>query len=44
MSQRRYEGSLVWFRRDLRVYDHAALYHALKDSRAVHCVSSSSAN
>jgi len=29
--------SLVWFRRDLRDYDHAALYHALKDSEQVVC-------
>ncbi len=27
--------SLIWFRRDLRLDDHAALYHALKSSRAV---------
>ena len=33
-----YERSLVWFRRDLRLFDHAALYHALKQSRAVFCV------
>ncbi|OAM51461.1 deoxyribodipyrimidine photolyase [Methylovorus sp. MM2] len=31
------QTSLVWFRRDLRDYDHAALYHALKSSTAVHC-------
>ena len=30
--------SLVWFRRDLRDYDHAALYHALKSSEQVFCV------
>src|SRR5450830_430199 len=30
--------SLVWFRRDLRDFDHAALYHALKDSTQVYCV------
>ncbi|MEZ0331423.1 MAG: deoxyribodipyrimidine photo-lyase [Methylophilaceae bacterium] len=29
--------SLVWFRRDLRDFDHAALYHALKDSKQVYC-------
>jgi len=28
---------LVWFRRDLRDFDHAALYHALRDGAAVHC-------
>ncbi len=30
--------SLVWFRRDLRDFDHAALYHALKSSSQVYCV------
>ena len=29
---------MVWFRRDLRLFDHAALYHALKNSHAVFCV------
>lgn len=29
--------ALVWFRRDLRVDDHAALYHALKSAREVFC-------
>jgi deoxyribodipyrimidine photo-lyase len=33
-----YSRSLCWFRRDLRLHDHAALYHALKNSAAVHCV------
>ena len=28
---------LVWFRRDLRAYDHAALYHALRDHDRVWC-------
>ena len=32
-----YAKSLVWFRRDLRDYDHAALYHALKSSAHVYC-------
>ena len=32
-----YKKSLVWFRRDLRDFDHAALYHALKTSKAVYC-------
>ncbi|HSI38050.1 MAG TPA: deoxyribodipyrimidine photo-lyase [Methylotenera sp.] len=32
-----YTKSLVWFRRDLRDYDHAALYHALKTSTQVYC-------
>jgi deoxyribodipyrimidine photo-lyase len=31
-------AALVWFRRDLRVHDHAALHHALKAHRRVHCV------
>src|SRR3954471_14648791 len=31
------DGALVWFRRDLRVADHAALYHALKAARQVWC-------
>jgi deoxyribodipyrimidine photo-lyase len=29
--------SLVWFRRDLRVFDHAALHHALTRSKIVYC-------
>ncbi|MGV8990461.1 MAG: cryptochrome/photolyase family protein [Thiobacillus sp.] len=33
-----YPIALVWFRRDLRDYDHAALYHALKRARQVFCV------
>src|SRR6185312_9559796 len=37
LESKRYDRALVWFRRDLRAYDHAALYHALKDSRAVYC-------
>lgn len=35
---RRFERALVWFRRDLRVDDHAALHYALKHSRQVWCV------
>ena len=31
------DTALVWFRRDLRAHDHAALYHALKAARQVHC-------
>ncbi len=31
------ESALVWFRRDLRDFDHAALYHALKHARQVVC-------
>jgi len=30
-------SALVWFRRDLRFTDHAALYRALNASRAVRC-------
>lgn len=37
-TQQQYTKSLVWFRRDLRDYDHAALYHALKSSNQVFCV------
>lgn len=33
-----YQRSLVWFRRDLRDYDHAALFHALESSLQVYCV------
>jgi deoxyribodipyrimidine photo-lyase len=29
--------ALVWFRRDLRDFDHAALYAALRESGAVYC-------
>ena len=31
-----YPSGLVWLRRDLRVHDNAALYHALKNCRQVH--------
>ena len=30
-------AALVWFRRDLRAYDHAALHAALRSGGAVHC-------
>jgi deoxyribodipyrimidine photo-lyase len=30
-------NSLVWFRRDLRLEDHAALHHALRSSGRVYC-------
>jgi len=33
-----FSRSLCWFRRDLRLADHAALFHALKQSAEVHCV------
>jgi deoxyribodipyrimidine photo-lyase len=32
-----YARALVWFRRDLRAFDHAALHHALKRARQVVC-------
>ena len=32
------DTALVWFRRDLRVDDHAALYHACRAARRVWCV------
>ncbi|MDB5957542.1 MAG: phrB [Ramlibacter sp.] len=32
------ESALLWYRRDLRVADQAALYHALTSARRVHCV------
>lgn len=31
------DAALVWFRRDLRAHDHAALYHALRSARHVWC-------
>jgi deoxyribodipyrimidine photo-lyase len=34
----RYDSVLVWFRRDLRCEDHAALHAALRAGRRVHCV------
>jgi deoxyribodipyrimidine photo-lyase len=33
-----FSTGLMWFRRDLRTDDNAALYHALKRCKAVHCV------
>ncbi|MGZ8255938.1 MAG: deoxyribodipyrimidine photo-lyase, partial [Burkholderiaceae bacterium] len=33
-----FDAGLVWFRRDLRLADHAALASALKSCRRVHCV------
>jgi len=36
--QEHYAKSLMWFRRDLRAHDNAALYHALKHSHQVYCV------
>ena len=36
-TTRRYDTALVWFRRDLRSDDHAALYFALSQARKVYC-------
>ncbi len=33
-----YTKGLMWFRRDLRAHDNAALYHALTSCAVVHCV------
>ena len=35
--ERTLDAALVWFRRDLRTRDHAALYHALRSARRVWC-------
>ncbi|MEY5100604.1 MAG: hypothetical protein RJA36_3323 [Pseudomonadota bacterium] len=35
---RKYESGLMWFRRDLRAEDNAALYHALRSCKRVWCV------
>jgi deoxyribodipyrimidine photo-lyase len=37
MSEKRHERALVWFRRDLRDFDHAALHHALTSAAHVYC-------
>lgn len=36
MATQTYRRALVWFRRDLRSFDHAALHHALARAREVH--------
>jgi deoxyribodipyrimidine photo-lyase len=36
--QKKYRAGLMWFRRDLRAGDNAALYHALKACKQVFCV------
>jgi deoxyribodipyrimidine photo-lyase len=36
--KKQYETGLMWFRRDLRVQDNAALHHALKSCRRVFCI------
>src|SRR5215212_6720488 len=33
-----YPSGLMWFRRDLRCEDNAALHHALETCRQLHCV------
>ena len=38
LSEPTYPSGLVWFRRDLRANDHAALHHALTQCPTVHCV------
>jgi deoxyribodipyrimidine photo-lyase len=38
MRQKSTSSGLVWFRRDLRCNDHAALHHALTSHERVHCV------
>lgn len=38
MNEKKYDRGLMWFRRDLRADDNAALYHALKTCRQVFCV------
>ena len=35
---KKYKTGLMWFRRDLRLQDNAALYHALKSCRQVFCL------
>jgi deoxyribodipyrimidine photo-lyase len=37
MSVHKTSRALVWFRRDLRNFDHAALHHALREATEVHC-------
>ena len=36
--KKKYSTGLMWFRRDLRAYDNAALHHALKSCNQVYCV------
>jgi deoxyribodipyrimidine photo-lyase len=38
MTSHQHDTGLMWFRRDLRTADNAALYHALKSCRKVYCV------
>lgn len=37
MPESNTSAALVWFRRDLRAFDHAALHHALRAGGPVHC-------
>ena len=36
--QKKYPTGLMWFRRDLRTFDNAALHHAMKSCQQLHCV------
>ena len=36
--EKNYQNGLMWFRRDLRLEDNAALHHALKSCRQVYCI------
>ena len=36
--EKKYQNGLMWFRRDLRLEDNAALHHALTSCRQVYCV------
>ena len=38
MTAQTFKTGLMWFRRDLRVRDNAALFYALKSCQQVHCV------
>ena len=35
---KRHSRAICWLRRDLRLTDHAALYHALRENESVYCV------
>jgi deoxyribodipyrimidine photo-lyase len=36
--QKKYDTGVMWFRRDLRLLDNAALHHALKSCKTLHCL------
>ena len=38
LMEKKYQNGLMWFRRDLRLEDNAALHHALQSCRQVYCV------